>query len=146
MAEIDIIPLREKKKLLVNFLGYEFRRNLPMKPNGYQLPENFNTALYLSTGLTEEIALDQIPFDKDLCLCMNHVVAKMERLEYGKGKEVTFTLDTYYAQVRVGKMPHFGLGKWATYGGSDKVAAVFNACVDFVEMYNKNPKLWKQKL
>ena len=38
----------KENKLIAEFMGYVYYKHMPKKRNGYQLPENKNTALYLA--------------------------------------------------------------------------------------------------
>ena len=95
--------LGASKAKIVAFLGYVFAKHLPIKPNGYQTEEDFkeNNARFLVTGLTPEHCLDQLSYDKDLCLIMK-VVEKFESMDYGD-KPIKFTLNTDYVQFKLGQ-------------------------------------------
>ncbi len=135
---------RAHKALIVAFMGYVFARHLPIKPNGYQTKEDFdeNNARFVVTGLTEDVCLDQMPYQSDLCLIMK-VVEKFETMHYGQ-KPIKFTLNTDYVQFKLGQVPTEAFHKVQVEDGN-KAKAVFIACIALITKYNANPVLFKTK-
>tara|TARA_R110002020_G_scaffold70385_7_gene182657 strand:+ start:3045 stop:3365 length:321 start_codon:yes stop_codon:yes gene_type:complete len=45
--------MKENNKLIAEFMGYKFYNNLPQQRNGYQLPKDKGTAIYLAYSTSE---------------------------------------------------------------------------------------------
>lgn len=45
--------MNESNKLIAEFMGYKFYNNLPEQSNGYQLPKDKGTAIYLANSTSE---------------------------------------------------------------------------------------------
>lgn len=79
------------------------------------------------------------------------VVEKIETLKYFN-KEIQFKI-TKYAVCLQTLTDDCGtvidkciFSKWATYGGTDKIMAVYCTCIEYIKFYNKQLKTIKHKI
>lgn len=62
----------ESNKLIAEFMGYKFYNNLPQQRNGYQLPKDKGTAIYLAYSTSE------LQYHKD----WNWLMPAVEKIEF----------------------------------------------------------------
>ena len=120
----------QKNKIIAEFLGR----------NG-----KYNKLLYAFKNLDHNGQIwfnsTELRFHLDWNWLMT-VVEKIESLQYFR-KEVQFSINKYSVCIQtISKNSKVVLSdcifsKWGTMGGTEKIKAVYNACLEFIEWYNK---------
>ncbi len=122
----------ENNKIIAEFMGLE--------------TINFGETMYLlkwKNNLVQKKDDSIFNFDSDWNWLME-VVEKIESKKIYK-KEVRFSITTYAVKIKI-KKPSGAVtspcvfSAWATYGGTEKLKAVYNACIEFIKWHNQQNK------
>lgn len=91
----------------------------------------------------ERYKADQLLFHSDWNWLMD-VIEKVENLSFKKGRHFYLHVTQSSVQIRVDRMEestfYLPLGKWGTYGNSDKRTAIYKSCLEFINWYNQQNK------
>lgn len=110
----------DSNKLIAEFMGYKFYNNLPQQRNGYQLPKNKGTAIYLAYSTSD------LQYHTSWDWLMP-VVDKIENLGYWVNRnDGDVTISNKSDIIVITPM---------SSGGIDMM---YKAVVEFIKQYNKN--------
>jgi|SRR5690606_32945442 len=118
----------EKNKKLVEFLGWEADNVEVLVPKALQVIIPFKT---VKDSFTTSIS--ELKFHNDWNWLM-WVVEKIEQTETKDGR--TFTIDIHKDYVIINQYGEYNSQIIITEGGK-RLENLYNACVEFVEWYNK---------
>ena len=113
----------KENKLIAEFMGYKFYNNLPQQRNGYQLPKDKGTAIYLAYSTSE------LQYHTSWDWLMP-VVESIECLGY----EFFIVED----RVKVSHNTDHSIETIIDLTSRSKLNATYNAVVEFINEYNKN--------
>ena len=129
----------EDNRIIAEFMGLEkFKSQLDYII--FDVPQHKKDVVTEQNGGTLFAEMD-LKFHTDWNWLME-VVEKIETKKYFK-KEIQFSITKYAVKIQT-LTSEDGVvispcifSAWATYGGSEKLEAVYNACVEFIKWYNK---------
>lgn len=130
----------DKNKMIIDFMGIKPKLSHDKKVFSYA-----DSPYFHCTGESEEEVLNSVAkyvkYDTDWNWIMK-VVEKIETMTYNT-YEISFRISKY--AVCLQSLAEDGavidnciFSKWATYGGTEKLRATYDACVEFIDWHNKN--------
>lgn len=122
----------ENNRLIAEFMGLSFCTKY--KYEGWYKNHEHNHRICDYDGLEYHKNLDKLI----------DVVAKIENLKY-LNKEIQFKITKYAVCIQTldeeaDVIDEYVFSKWGTSGGIDKIGAIYNACLEFIEWYNRQIK------
>jgi hypothetical protein len=118
----------ENNKLIAEFMGVRHTDDSKYLEN---LKEMRSEGVYFEQGyMTSELH-----YYTDWNWLME-VVEKIEKLSYRRGRHFYLFIEQCYVQVKIDRMNEELFSKWGST--NNKIGAVYSACVEFVQWYNKN--------
>lgn len=135
----------ENNNLLREFLGtkevhlsipftYELGEELPTSEKTATLDNvEYEVRLEIESGIINEVdvSIDYLDFDNDWNLLMQ-VVDKIDNLEV---KKDTFSVDIFRTSCQIFKFGRYNT-ELITTNSTERIEAVYKACVEFVKWYN----------